>query len=339
VAAYNYPNERGERVLDSFLTIREALPSLSPHLQSVAEVLLAELGLAVEWEAGEGESTPYALARVEDDGTFALYHHEREVWVPLDELEAMRPSPPSKLGRVRKLVEGFELGDEPEARFEEATGERLTHAVATLIERGENDLAERIARHVLEHEARFELREKRRAGRRARALGEPQADSLRQGDWNDRPTTSSPVHWWGLLGESRLARGAFDDETREVIGRALFYMESGSPTVPALMYRWYEGTGADLDTRALVFYGLQSYCHRLGTEVKRPHAPKPKRLKSRFGAIFAEWFERYWPGVDGFDDGELLHLISVIDALAKRPLNARRKELRARLDERERRSV
>lgn len=299
--AYSYPWEMGESALDSYQSL-EALRDRAPNAGSLncAAILLAEMGRALESEDESGEGTPYCRARVEGE-ELQLFHSRRSTWVSLPELDALRPSPPkgesAEVGRARAWWASVEDLKGPRAVVFQGNngGYKLTEVATTLLAAGEHDLVERMAREELERGARF------------------------------------PGHWWGVLAGSLLDRGAPSAESQRAIAHGLLYMVSYSSRVPELMYRWVEAQEDDNERRAVVYYGLKAYCKRF--HAQRPGAPKPRGLKSRFGEVLAEWIRPIWPGAQGFDEDQLIHLRSLLDELANRPLKAIRAEVDARLEE------
>ena len=108
--------------------------------------------------------------------------------------------------------------------------------------------------------------------------------------------TCFPGHWWNIVSASRLARRDLV-AARAAIANALLYTEAWSPRGLALMYQWFEASGAGADTLAVVYHGAAAWAFDVKGKdyLGWKSLPKPSRLKTRFAPIFAEWVREVWP--------------------------------------------
>jgi hypothetical protein len=297
IEIFNYPEEMGEYGHAELASLQQmvavAVADDQPHLAEL-EILAEELAEALD-EDGEA---PYSKARL-GAGGLELYHCGRDVWIPAGEREAMRATPPASTpdpAELRALWAPFDDGAPyVELRFN-AGGQYLTHLASQLLEAGEHALVNRIASRVLQDGTRF------------------------------------PGLWWNIVSESRLMRRDLV-AARAAIANALLYTQAWAPRGLALMYRWFEASGAGADTLAVVYHGAAAWALNVkGKEyLGWKTLPKPNRLKTRFAPIFAEWVREVWPGVGAFDRGQLLHLRAMFEELAGRALVDLRRDVEVRL--------
>lgn len=299
IEIFNYPGEMGEFAHDEVAALRDLVAEARREgFQRVAdlEVLAEELAASL---ADTGDSVaPYSKARLAVGG-LELYHSGRDAWIRAAEREAMRAELPvatPDVATLRALWERFDArAADVERRFD-SSGNHLTHVARGLLDAGEHALVNRIAARVLQDGTRF------------------------------------PGHWWNIVSASRLARHDLV-AARAAIANALLYTESWSPRGLALMYQWFEASGAGAETLAVVYHGAAAWAFDIkGTDyLGWKSLPKPTKLKSRFAPIFAEWVREVWPGVDGFDRGQLIHLRGMFEDIAGRALADLRREIDDRL--------
>jgi hypothetical protein len=301
IEIFNYPEEMGEYAHDEAAALREMVAAARrdrvPHLSDL-EILAEELAASLA-EQGDG-AAPYSKARLAVGG-LELYHSGRDIWVRAAEREAMRAEPPvtkPDVAALRALWEQFDA-DAPdvERRFDSG-GNHLTHVAAELLGAGEHALVNRIAARVLQDGTCF------------------------------------PGHWWSIVSASRLARRDLV-AARAAIANGLLYTEAWAPRGLALLYQWFEASGASADTLAVIYHGAAAWAFDIkGRDyLGWKSLAKPNRLKTRFALIFAEWVREVWPGVDAFDRGQLIHLRAMFEQLGGRALADLRRDVDARLQQ------
>jgi hypothetical protein len=302
IEIFNYPEEMGEYANDEAAALQDMVAAArrdgSQHvteLQILAEELAATLG-----SEGDGVA-PYSKARLAVGG-LELYHSGRDIWVRAADREAMRAEPAvakPDVAALRALWERFDAdAADVERRFDSGGNHLLTHVAGELLEAGEHALVNRIAARVLQDGTRF------------------------------------PGHWWNIVSASRLARRDLV-AARPAIANALLYTEAWSPRGLALLYQWFEASGAGAETLAVVYHGAAAWASDIkGRDyLGWKSLPKPNRLKTRFAPIFAEWVREVWPGVDAFDRGQLIHLRAMFEDIAGRALADLRRDIDARLQQ------
>jgi hypothetical protein len=298
IQIFNYPEEMGAYAHDEAAALQELVAAArrdgSRDLGAL-EILAEELAASLD-DASDG--APYSRARLGIAG-LELYHHGRDAWVRAADREAMREEPPvatPDVAALRALWERFDA-DAPdiERRFDSG-GHHLTHVAGELLDAGEHALVNKIAVRVLQDGTCF------------------------------------PGHWWNIVSASRLARHDLV-AARAAIANALLYTEAWSPRGLALMYQWFEASGAGADTLAVVYHGAAAWAFDVKGQdyLGWKSLPKPNRLKTRFAPIFAEWVREVWPGVEAFDRGQLVHLRAMFEELAGRALADLRRDIDARL--------
>ena len=300
IEIFNYPEQVGGYAHDEVATLQELVAEARRGgFQRLAdlEVLAEELAASLA-EHGDGIA-PYSKARLAVGG-LELYHSGRDAWIRATDREAMRAELPvatPDVAALRALWERFDArSPDVEQRFDSGGNSHLTHVARALLDAGEHTLVNRIAARVLQDGTRF------------------------------------PGHWWNIVSASRLARHDLV-AARAAIANALLYTESWSPRALALMYQWFEASGASAETLAVIYHGASSWAF----DIKGPDylgwksLPKPNRLKTRFAPIFAEWVREVWPGVDAFDRGQLMHLRAMFEDMAGRALADVCRDIDARL--------
>jgi len=299
IEIFNYPEEMGEYAHDEAAALQDLVAAArrdgSHHLGEL-EILAEELAASLD-HARDG--APYSKARLGIAG-LELYHHGRDTWVRAADREAMREEPAVEtpdVAALRALWEQFDA-DAPdvERRFDSRGDHHLTHIARELLDAGEHALVNRIAARVLQDGTCF------------------------------------PGHWWNIISASRLARSDLV-AARAAIANALLYTEAWSPRGLALMYQWFEASGAGADTLAVVYHGAATWAFDVKGKdyLGWKSLPKPSRLKTRFAPIFAEWVREVWPGVEAFDRGQLVHLRAMFEEIAGRALADLRRDIEARL--------
>jgi hypothetical protein len=300
IEIFNYPEEMGEYAHDEAAALHElVVVARRDGVRHVVdlEILAEELAASL---ADEGDGVaPYSKARLAVGG-LELYHSGRDAWIRAADREAMRAELPvatPDVKALRALWERFDASAPDVERRFDSGGNHLTHVARGLLDGGEHALVNRIAARVLQDGTRF------------------------------------PGHWWNIVSASRLARHDLV-ASRAAIANALLYTESWSPRGLALMYQWFEASGAGAETLAIVYHGAAAWAFDIkGTDyLGWKSLPKPNRLKSRFAPIFAEWVREVWPGVDGFDRGQLMHLRAMFEDIAGRALADLRREIDVRLE-------
>lgn len=258
LAAFNHPMEMGERFEDALVEL-EALAAGPPadataEQRAMVAALRAEAGAAVGEEHGDGMA-PYIAARLVD-GRLELQHTGTGAWIDHRAREAHRAdaSASPELGDLRARWRTFDgRGPDIEARYLDHVGDgrTLMDLAAELRAGGEGALAEEIAHTALREGARY------------------------------------PGRWWSLIGERCLERGDLPG-ARAAGARALLNVNSYRPDALALMFRWYEQSGADDELLGLIYHGASAWSFDLKkkTWLGWRQLPKPPRLKSAFGDLF-----------------------------------------------------
>jgi hypothetical protein len=300
IEIFNYPEEMGEYAYQEVEMLRTMIARAradgDAHVADL-EILREELEASLDRGSDRAQ---YVKARVGANG-LELFHFGRDAWVSAADRHALRATPPAAkpdAAALRALWEPFDAGvPDVERRFD-STGRDLTHLAGDLLELGEHALVESIAARVLQDGARF------------------------------------PGHWWNMVGGSRLVRRELP-AARVAIAHALLYTDRWAPRGLALMYQWFEASGANVETLAVVYHGAAAWA----LEIKGKDylgwkgLPRPNRLKTRFAPIFAEWVREVWPGADAFDRDQLLHLRSMFEDIAGRTLTDLRRDVDTRLQQ------
>jgi hypothetical protein len=299
IEIFNYPGEMGEYGHDEVASLKDMVAAARREgFQRVADLeILAEELAASQADTGDAVA-PYSKARLAVGG-LELYHSGRDAWIRAADREAMRAELPvatPDVKALRALWEKFDAGAPDVERRFDSGGSHLTHVAGRLLDAGDHALVNRIAARVLQDGTRF------------------------------------PGHWWNIVSASRLARHDLV-AARAAIANALLYTESWSPRGLALMYQWFEASGAGAETLAIVYHGAAAWAFDIKGKdyLGWKSLPKPNRLKTRFAPIYAEWVRAVWPGVEAFDRGQLIHLRAMFEDLAGRALADLRRDIDAHL--------
>jgi len=253
VAAFNYPEEMGERIEDALVELEELLASApDDHARAIGKTLLRERARDF-----------YALARITNGKPpdVELHHGSRREWVPRAKLDAARAAPPVEPPRaavLRAIWDGFRDLDADwfDDDFQGQTGKRLAPFVAELIDAGDLELAETITRRALE-----------------------------------RPL-SYPKYMWSLLGRILLARGDLDG-AENAIGRALSWVSEHDASSLVLFFELAKRRGDDEACRAIYHGGgslcfkLKSAVSKPSGDV--PPRVKGKFAERYRDAVTKEW--------------------------------------------------
>lgn len=290
IACFNEPDDNGEDAWE----VRGALEALrrdAPHGASAAQRAVLDVLIA---EADALADGPYTRARVtsEEPPRVELLHHARGEWIPATERAAERVAArgsPTGTG-PRATWTAFAADAPPErfpkleATFVAKTGSQLTHLVSALVDAGELDLAESIARTVLAQHPRF------------------------------------PEHWWCRVGEAQLRRAPAS--ARLSVSRALLYAEKSMPHAVSLWFRVEEACGLGEDALAVIYVGGRAHGFALekpaswgGLGARR--LPKPARAKARFAEQLASILREAWHVEPVEDLRSLRQLAGVLRGLGK----------------------